>query len=197
MKEIVKFKDSMQWLENRVQNKISKYICKEYDHCFKMHLDTHAMVRTEYGNITTRCWTVYINANIRPQIQGIIPCGSTPLIRRFCPWTVKLPDPLFAFRFRREARPGSDNPPPAVTLLPMLPPLTILPIELVIRGPAFPKIGDTPNPGTALRLPIAAEVDRIPGIEPPTAFVLLLNPGFPTTLRPPLLVTPECPWELP
>ena len=75
----------------------------------------------------------------------------------------------------------------------MLPPLTIFPIELVIRGPAFPKIGDTPNPGTAFRLPIAAEVDRIPGIEPPTAFVLLLNPGFPTTLIPPLFATPECP----
>lgn len=79
----------------------------------------------------------------------------------------------------------------------MLPPPTMFPIELVIRGPAFPKIGDTPNPGTAFRLPIAAEVGRIPGIEPPTPFVLLLNPGFPTTLIPPLFVTPECPWELP
>lgn len=69
--------------------------------------------------------------------------------------------------------------------------LPMLPIELVILGPAFPKIGDTPNPGTAFRLPIAAEVGRIPGIEPPTPFVLLLNPGFPTTLIPPLFETLE------
>lgn len=109
----------------------------------------------------------------------------------------KLPDPLFAFRLNRDARPGTDNPPPELILLPILPPPTMFPIELVILGPAFPNIGDTPNPGTALRLPIAAEVGRMPGIEPPTAFVLLLNPGFPTTLIPPLFVTPECPWELP
>lgn len=73
----------------------------------------------------------------------------------------------------------------------------MLPIELEMRELAFPKIGDTPNPGTAFRFPIVADVGRIPGMEPPTPFALLLNPGFPTTLRPPLLVTPECPWELP
>ena len=102
---------------------------------------------------------------------------------------------VFLVRFRREARPGTDNPPGLI--LPMFPPPTMFPMELVIRGPAFPKIGDTPNPGTAFQLTIAAEVGRIPGIGPATPFVLLLNPGFPTTLIPPLLLTPECPWELP
>lgn len=123
----------------------------------------------------------------------LIPCGSTPPINLFCPCTLKLPDPLLAVRFSRDARPGIDNPPPELMLLPMFPPPTMFPIELVIRGPAFPKIGDTPNPGTAFLFPIPAEVGRIPGIELPTPFVLLLNPGFPTTLIPPLFVTPECP----
>lgn len=125
------------------------------------------------------------------RLSKYIPCGSTPLINRFCPCTPRPPDPLFPFKFRRDARPGMDNPPELI--LPMFPAATMFPIELVIRGPAFPKIGDTPNPGTVARLPIAAEVGRIPGIEPATPFVLLLNPGFPTTLIPPLLLTPECP----
>ena len=112
-----------------------------------------------------------------------IPCGSTPLINLFCPCTFKLPVPLFAPKLSREARPGTDNPPAELTLLPMLPPPTMFPIELVIRDPAFPK------PKTAFRLPIAAEVGRIPGIEPPTPFVLLLNPGFPTFI--PLFETAE------
>jgi hypothetical protein len=97
-------------------------------------------------------------------------------------------DPLFPFKLRREVRPGMDNPPELI--LPMFPPATMFPIELVIRGPAFPKIGDTPNPGTALRLP---KLGILPGIEPATPFELLLNPGFPTTLIPPLLLTPDCP----
>jgi hypothetical protein len=104
---------------------------------------------------------------------------------------LKPTDPLFALKFKREPRPGIDNPPP---VLPIFPPPTIFPKELVIRGPAFPEIGDTPNPGTAFRFPIDA---GNPGIEPPTPFVLLLNPRFPTTLVLPLLVTPECPYELP
>src|ERR1044072_2008717 len=124
-----------------------------------------------------------------------IPCGSTPLISRFCPGTPMAPDPLLPLTFRREASPETDNPPELI--LPMFPPPTMFPIELVIREPAFPNIGDTPNPGTALLLPIAAEVGRIPGIEPVTPFELLLNPGFPTTFIPPLLLTPECPRELP
>jgi hypothetical protein len=109
----------------------------------------------------------------------------------------KLPDPLFAVKFKRDARPGTDSPPPELKLLPMFPPPTMFPPELVILGPVLPKIWETPNPGTAFRLPIPAEVGRIPGIEPPIPLVLLPYPGFPTTLKPPLFVTPECPWELP
>jgi len=99
---------------------------------------------------------------------------------------------------RREARPGTDRPPPELILLPMLPLPTILPIDPETRGPAFPKTGETPRPETALRLPTAADVGRIPGTEPPTPFVLLLYPGLPKTFRPPLFVTPEYPpCELP
>jgi hypothetical protein len=79
----------------------------------------------------------------------------------------------------------------------MFPPDTMVPPGLVILGPVLPKIWDTPKPGTAFRLPIPAEAGRIPGIEPPIPFVLLPYPRFPTTLIPPLFVTPECPWELP
>lgn len=103
---------------------------------------------------------------------------------------LRFPDPPLPDKLRREARPGIDNPPPDAKLLPMLPPPTMFPIEVAIRGPVFPKTGETPNPGTAFRLPIPAEVGRIPGIEPPTPFVLLPNPGFPITFIP-LLETPE------
>lgn len=68
----------------------------------------------------------------------------------------------------------------------------MFPVELVIRGPVFPKVDETPKPDTEFRLLSAVEVERMLGIEPPTAFALPLNPGFPTTLIP-LLGTPECP----
>lgn len=127
-----------------------------------------------------------------------IPCWSTPLDNLLGPCTPKLPEPLFVDIFKREARPGTDSPPPEPILLPMLPLPTMLPTEPVTRGPPFPNTGETPRPGTALRLPIAAEVGRIPGIEPPTPFVLPLYPGLPTTFIAPLFVTPGYPpCELP
>lgn len=122
---------------------------------------------------------------------SLVPCGRTLPINLFCPWTPKLPDPALELKFNRDERPGTDNPPPELMLRPMFPPPTMLPMELVIRVPAFPKIGEAPNPGTAVRLPIPADDGRIPGTEPPTPFVLLEKPGFPTTLIPPLFETPE------
>lgn len=82
----------------------------------------------------------------------------------YCPWTPKLPDPVLELKFNRDERPGADNPPPEHIFRPMFPPPTMFPIELVIREPAFAKIGDV---STALQLPIVAEVGRIPGMEPP------------------------------
>lgn len=107
---------------------------------------------------------------------------------------LRVPVPVFAAKFIRDAILGTDNPP--LTFLPILAPPIILPIfptELVIRWPRFPNIGDTPIPGTELRLPPVPELEDIPGIEPPIEFMPLLNAGFPTTPIPPLLVTPECP----
>lgn len=127
--------------------------------------------------------------------KSYIPWGSTPPSIRFCPWTFN-PDPLLAAKFSLEERPGMDNPPELI-FLPKLPPPTMFPIEFVIRGPALPNNWDIPIPGTLFRLLSPADVERIPGIEPPTPFELLLNPGLPTTLRPPLFGIPECPWELP
>ena len=120
-----------------------------------------------------------------------IPCWRTPLFSLLVPWTFKLPDPLLLDRFTRDARPGTDNP-PEVILRPILPP-EIFPIELVIRDPAFPKIGFTPNPGTGILLLIPLELGFIPGIEPPTPFMLLLNPGLAANPTP-RFVTPECPY---
>lgn len=51
------------------------------------------------------------------RIQDTVPCGSKPLIRRFCPWIPKLPDPLLAAKFKRDERPGTDNPPPELMFL--------------------------------------------------------------------------------
>lgn len=109
-----------------------------------------------------------------------------PPRNRLEPCTLRLTDPPLAPKFTRDARAGMDNPPELI-LLPMLPP-TILPIEFVIRGPTFPKIGDIPNPGTELRLPAVPGLEEIPGIEP---FMLLLKAGPPATLIPPLFVSPE------
>ena len=119
-----------------------------------------------------------------------------PLINLLGPCKLRLPDPLLVVKFTRDARPGTDSPPELI-LLPMFPPPTMFPIEFVILGPTFPKIGDAPKPGTELRLPAVTEFDEIPGNEPPTPFMLLLKAGFPTTLIPPLFVMPECPCELP
>lgn len=81
-------------------------------------------------------------------------------------------------------------------LLPMLPPTEIFPDEFDNRGPRFPKIGLTPIPGIELRLPAEVAPEEKPGIEPPSPFILLPKPGFPTTLMAPLSVIPECPCEI-
>lgn len=91
-------------------------------------------------------------------INHEVPCGKIPPIMRFCPI---FPDPLFTARFSLEPRLGIDNPPPELKVLPIVPPPTIFPIELVIREPAFPKIGETPNPGTVNQLPMVVEVGII------------------------------------
>jgi len=118
----------------------------------------------------------------------------------------------------RDAIPGIDSPAELI-LLPILLPPTIFP-EFVIRGPKFPKTGEAANPGAEFRLPTLAKFEdkpcieppiafmlllnpaefRLPTlakfedkpcIEPPIAFMLLLNPGFPPTFIPPLLLIPE------
>lgn len=116
-----------------------------------------------------------------------------PLISLLGPWTLRLPDPLFVAKFTREAKPGTDSP-PELMFLPKLPPPTMVPIELASLGPTLPKTGDTPKPGTELRLPVA-EFGEMPEIDPPIPFILLLPKEWLPTLIPPLFVTPE-PWVI-
>lgn len=77
---------------------------------------------------------------------------------RFCPI---FPDPLLTAKLSREPRLGIDNPPPELKVLPIVPPPTIFPMELVIREPAFPKIGETPNPGIVNQLIMVPYVGNI------------------------------------
>lgn len=101
------------------------------------------------------------------------------------------PLPELPLKFMRDAIPGIDSPPELI-LLPILLPPKIFP-ELAILGPKFPKTGEAANPGAELRLPTLAKFEDKPCIEPPIAFMLLPNPGFPPTFIPPLLLIPECP----
>jgi hypothetical protein len=101
------------------------------------------------------------------------------------------PLPELPLKFMRDAILGIDSPPELI-LLPILLPPIIFP-AFVIRGPKFPKTGEAANPGAELRLPTLAKFEDKPCIEPPIAFMLLLNPGFPPTFIPPLLLIPECP----
>jgi len=99
------------------------------------------------------------------------------------------PLPELPLKFMRDTIPGIDRPAELI-LIPILPPPTIFP-EFVIRGPKFPKTGEAANPGAEFRLPTLAKFEDKPCIEPPIAFMLLLNPGFPPTFIPPLLLMPE------
>lgn len=114
---------------------------------------------------------------------------------RFDPCTLRLPLPALAVRFMREVMPGTVTPPDVIVLpIPALPVPTILPTELLIRGPMLPSTVFTViPPGTLLRLPPVAMLLDIPGIDPPIAFDPLLKAGLAPIFRPPLFVTPVCP----
>jgi hypothetical protein len=105
------------------------------------------------------------------------------------PGILRAPLPELPLELIRDAIPGIDSP-AELMLLPILLPPTILPTEFVIRGPKFPKTEEAANPGAEFRLPTFRLEDK-PCPEPPIAFMLLLNPGFPPTFIPPLLLIPE------
>ena len=118
-----------------------------------------------------------------------LPCWSRPFIILLDPCTFRLPLTVLPLRFIRDAILGTDKPPELI-FLPILLPPTIFPTELVIRGPKFPKDGDTEIPGTELRLPLAPKLEDKPWMLPPI-FMLLLNAGPAPTFIP-LPLTAEC-----